>query len=371
MSRAERPVLLVGGVPGNTAEEVYQTVAPILGDLAIGLTDGETGLRRMWVFYVFTRTWLNHPDLEVTKRVQSPPPEFPPWIPKELHEWIPVNYDDFPWVAVRQGVAELSPIETLGYPAEAKASYDIFCRLRHEGVIPEGVRFQQSLPFPDDAVRLFAGTAADMAIMVDAYVDVMQRDVAEVCRLIPHDDLVLQWDVNWETIALEYGDHLPGVAPMQFKPHGDAMQRYRHYLLELNAGIPDQVGVGLHLCYGDMHHKHFKDPNDLSTSVNMTNEAVAVSPRSIDFVQMSVPRHRDDDAFFEPLRDLRTDNTTIYAGLIHYTDGVEGSIKRLQAFKRYYDGPAGVSTECGLGRRPADQDLIKLLQIHHDVAAAI
>jgi hypothetical protein len=50
---------------------------------------------------------------------------------------------------------------------------------------------------------------------------------------------------------------------------------------------------------------------------------------------------------------------------------VEGSLKRLAAFKRHYSGPTGVATECGLGRRPADQSLKKLLQIHRDVAAAI
>jgi len=38
--------MLVGGVPGNCAEEVFRFVAPIVGDLAIGLTGGEFGLRR-------------------------------------------------------------------------------------------------------------------------------------------------------------------------------------------------------------------------------------------------------------------------------------------------------------------------------------
>ena len=262
-------------------------------------------------------------------------------------------------------------IDSLGYPAEAKASYDIFCRLRNEGVIPEGVRFQQSLPFPDDAVRLYTSNANSMSRMVDAYLDVMHRDVAELCKLIPHDDLVIQWDVNWETIAIEHGDHFPGEPPLHFKPEGDAMQRFERYLRELNNNIPDEVVVGLHLCYGDMHHRHFKDPQDLSTSVKMANKAIDVSPHNINFVQMSVPRHRNDDAFFEPLQDLKKSDTTIYAGLVHYTDGVEGCISRLEAFKRHYNGPTGVSTECGLGRRPDDQDLRTLLQIHHDVAAAI
>lgn len=52
MTKAVRPVLLVGGVSGDTAEQVFKTVAPILGSLAIGFTDGEIGLRRMWIFYV-------------------------------------------------------------------------------------------------------------------------------------------------------------------------------------------------------------------------------------------------------------------------------------------------------------------------------
>ena len=40
MSKAARPVMLVGGVPGNSAEEVFRTLAPILGDLAVGFTVG-------------------------------------------------------------------------------------------------------------------------------------------------------------------------------------------------------------------------------------------------------------------------------------------------------------------------------------------
>ena len=363
MSKAERPVLLVGGVPGETAEEVFQTVGPILGDLAIGLTDGEIGLRRMWIFFVALNTWATHPEMEMIRPVKEGVPDMP--------DWVPAGYHDFQWFGAKIDIEKLSVIKTLGYPEEAKASYDIFVRMRNEGVIPQGVRFQQSLPFPDDAVRLFTNNAHNMSLMVDAYVDVMKRDVANLCEIIPHEDLVLQWDVNWETVAIEHGDHMPDTPPMQFKPDGDPMDRFEYYIRELNSVIPANVSVGLHLCYGDLHHKHFKDPNDLATSVIMANKAVDVSRHPINFVQMSIPINRDDDAYFEPLRDLNIGDTSIYAGLIHYSDGVEGSVKRLETFKRYFDGPTGVATECGLGRRPNDQDLITLLNIHHDVAAAI
>ena len=103
----------------------------------------------------------------------------------------------------------------------------------------------------------------------------------------------------------------------------------------------------------------------------MANRGVEASPRKIDYFHMAVPRHRNDDAYFEPLEDLAIGDATVYAGLVHYTDGVEGSIARLDALKRHYDGPLGVATECGLGRRPMDQELITLLEIHRDVAAAI
>lgn len=365
MSRAQRPVLTIGGIPGGSAEEVFRTVGPAVGDLAIGLTDGETGLRRFWIFFVALNTWDKHPDLElirpVTERADLP----------GLPEWLPAGYHAFQWWGAKPGVTRLAPIETLGYPAEAAQSYATFRRLREAGVVPRGVRFQQSLPFPDDAVRLFTSDARNMDLMVDAYIDVVKRDVKRLCELIPHEDLVLQWDVNWETVAIEHGDHMPDVPPMQFKPNGAPMDRFQRYVRELNAGIPDAVPVGMHLCYGDLHHKHFKDPQSLATSVEMTNRAVEASPRRIDFVQMSVPRHRSDDAFFEPLERLRLGQGTVYAGLVHYTDGVEGSVRRLEAFKRHYVGPTGVSTECGLGRRPKDQALDRLLHIHRDVAAAI
>jgi hypothetical protein len=269
------------------------------------------------------------------------------------------------------GLKKLSRVETLGYPLEAVDSYELFCRLRDQGVIPRGARFQQCLPFPDDAVRLHTNNARNMDLMVEAYVDVMKRDLALLCSHIPHEDLVLQWDINWETLAIEHGDYLPNEAPLQFKPNGDPMDRFLRYVRELNAQIPSGVQVGMHLCYGDLAHEHFKEPASVATSVAMANHAQKASPRPINFVQMSVPINRSDDAFFEPLEDLKFGDGTVYAGVLHYGDGVEGSKKRLEAFKRHYKGPTGVATECGLGRRPADQQLTKLLEIHRDVAAAI
>ena len=83
---------------------------------------------------------------------------------------------------------------------------------------------------------------------------------------------------------------------------------------------------------------------------------------------MPVPRDRDDDDYFRPLQDLSTD-TRLFLGLVHYTDGVEGTTRRIETAKRYVSD-FGIATECGFGRRPKEQ-VPELLDIHRQAAAAI
>jgi hypothetical protein len=146
MSRAEKPVLLVGAVARDTAEEVFRLLGPTVGDLAIGIPDGEPGMRRFWILYVAEKTWRPHPDLELIRDTQERTPGIP--------SFVPGGYHDFQWFAAKKGVTELSAVETLGYPDEAAVSYQLFKGLRDDGLFPEDTRFQQCFPFPEDACRL-------------------------------------------------------------------------------------------------------------------------------------------------------------------------------------------------------------------------
>lgn len=361
MAKAKRPVLLVGGIPGDTAEEVFRTVAPVLGDLAAGLPDGEIGGRRLWVFYIANETLRKHPDIVCVRE-----PVGAPGLPKGVSR----DYEDLPKFVIKDGVKSLR-FDTLHYPAEAEKSYAVFKTLRDQGVIPKGTRFQVCIPFPEDAMRLFTSEADTANRLIEAYVDVMQRDVAKICAAIPHQDLLLQWDINWEVIAVEANDIVKGREPMDFALGGDPMKRYAGYVNVLSRNVPEAVALGLHLCYGDFHHRHYFDPKDLGAAVRMGNIGVDVAGRKVDYVHMPVPRARHDDAFFEPLKDQAFKGATLYMGLVHYTDGVEGTRRRIEAFKRHYDGPAGVATECGLGRRPKDHNLDTLLKIHRDAVGAL
>ncbi len=360
MARAEYPVLLIGGIRGESTEEVLRLVGPAIGDLAVGITDGETGIRRAWVLFVAYKTWLKHPNVITLRKPRGVP---------GMPEYIAAGYDDLYKFAIPESLQRIR-VDTLHYAQEAAASYAVFRRLRLDDVVPRHARFQVCLPFPEDACRLFAATARDMDIMVDAYVDAARREIAAICAQIPPEDLVFQFDVNWEVIAVEFGD-VTHEEPLSYKANGDPLQRFCGYVKVLGDAVPRPAKLGFHLCYGDLAHRHYREPVDLAICVRLANVIKSESLRRVDYVHMPVPRNRADDAYFAPVENLAVGDTTLYIGLVHYTDGVAGTLARLAAFKRHYDGPSGVTTECGLGRRPPDQDMRKMFAIHREVVAAL
>ena len=66
-----------------------------------------------------------------------------------------------------------------------------------------------------------------------------------------------------------------------------------YYLLPIvRQGGPDEIKVGLHLCYGDLGHVHLVEPSDLALSVEMANRGYAAAGQQIDYVHMAVPREQ-------------------------------------------------------------------------------
>jgi hypothetical protein len=102
----------------------------------------------------------------------------------------------------------------------------------------------------------------------------------------------------------------------------------------------------------------------------MANAITARVSRPIQFFHLPVPRGRHDDGYFEPLEDLRLEtDTELYLGLVHYTDGLEGTRRRIETASRHVE-VFGVATECGFGRRLPEQ-VPDLLRIHRDVARPV
>jgi hypothetical protein len=279
--------------------------------------------------------------------------------------WHIDEYAEEGWLfRVKEGVNSVY-FDHLGYTNEARKSYQDFCRLRADGVIPAGVRFQVALPLTESAVRFCVTNLRDYELMHAAYEEAMSQEIAELVRAVPAHDLVIQWDINLEVFAIALQDRFG--TPWQ--PSGDPFERYLKALNAVASHVPDEALMGLHLCYGELGHKHFMEPTDLSVVVRMANGAQRAVTRQIDYVHMPVPRNRDDVAYFAALRDLDVSDAMLYLGLVHFTDGLEGSLRRAESARQSLSS-FGVATECGWGHR-AKETLPQLFRIHRDVAAAL
>jgi hypothetical protein len=357
--------MLVGSVarPEDAwgVEEVFRHCAKTIGPHVSMLPDGEIGDRYYWINYVARRTYAEHPDMVTLSR-------------HTVDDWKPKGYADHWLFTIKPGVRELH-FPKIGYANEAKKSYQIFRKLRDEGVIPEGVKFMVALPLIESATRPFIDTPEHFEILWKAYGEAIVREVKEIVEAIPHQDLALQWDLAVEVAVVEGVPGLGGAMSLSSLAN-DPMQRYCDALALVCRGSPEDVRLGLHLCYGSLEHKpdettdsgYFCEIKDLNVCVNMANAGVQATGRSVQFVHMPVQFSNGfKESFYEPLKRLNVGSAHIYLGLIHLHDGAEGALKRMEVAKKYLP-EFGIATPCGWGRRPLNERIVDLLQLHRAIA---
>ncbi len=339
-SAPHRPIHLVGSVPLRNEEEVFRTASTILGDDIKRIPDGETGVRTNWIGWQIA-VFARNPALE-------PVPD----IDKEYGQLVQYRLRS-------DRSAQDITFDNLGYADVAIASYQTFARLKQEGAIAPATRFLVCLPTPLAPISGFVAPAAQAAVE-PAYEARMLAEMEQICAAIPHDQLAIQWDTAVEFALWE------GVV---WKTHFvDTHQGIIDRLVRIGERVPADVEMGYHLCYGDAGHQHFVQPKDATNLTTVANAVSARVQRPINWIHMPVPRDRSDDAFFAPLKHLALHpETELYLGLVHLTDGVEGTQKRIAAAERAVTN-FGVATECGFGRRPAET-VAPLMQIHHDVVS--
>jgi hypothetical protein len=176
-----------------------------------------------------------------------------------------------------------------------------------------------------------------------AYEQAMLREVARICKAIPHHDLAIQWDVCVEMLAW---DGRWRNAP----PFPGMEQVFAGNFARLGAAAPPGVELGFHLCYGDLDAKHFVEPTDATKMVELANLIARSVQRPVTWMHMPVPIDRADDAFYAPLTNLQlATGTELYLGLIHARDGVEGAARRMVTARKYVH-TFGIASECGISR---------------------
>ncbi|KAK8859267.1 hypothetical protein PGQ11_010001 [Apiospora arundinis] len=116
--------------------------------------------------------------------------------------------------------------------------------------------------------------------------------------------------------------------------------------------------LAFHLCYGDLRHKHFIEPQDTSLLVGLANALLERETLGLrtEWIHLPVPIERTDPGYFAPLAHLKLGAPglkppRIYLGVVHAHDEA-GTKERVETAQSVVPFPFGVATECGLGRTP-------------------
>ena len=358
--RVTADLLLVGSVPASSTEEALRAAAANYDGLVFALPDGETGPRSSWVGYERERLVRPNPAIETIAETTSPT-----GFPRHMYET--------PVFRIRPGTSSVS-WDSWPRVDDAIASWQVFRRLREDGVIPAGLRFQVGLPFPVSALNGLRGDfGADYPVAFRGYADLVAREISRLTESIPPSELAIQWDIAYETLDIE------GVLSWTSGPRGSGSrasgqggwERYAEAVDTLPRLVPEEVLVGYHLCYGTFPEWPMYEARDMSVLVRMANYAFTHSGRPMDWVHMAGPRYlRSEDAsFFAPLAGLSVGDARVFLGIVLPLDG-EAGLRRRSATAAKFLPDFGVALYCGF-RVPQGYTPQQAIEEHRDVVRAV
>ncbi len=329
---------LTGSINQPTVDDAFRFVGSRLQPAVTRVPDGEPGDRANWVL-TQTSHFLDNQTLDV------------------------VEVDG-------RRLARLLPGTTAGdvtfarfsYQDHAADSYQLFRHARDRGELAPDSKFLVSIPTPFNAVNFFVEFGSQVEV-ARAYEKPLRDSVEAIQAAIPHEDLVIQWDLPVEDATVE------GWFP---NPYHDFEEIYA-VTARPASWVHDDVELTFHLCYGDSKFgaspfmgdppdelaaarggRHVY-PRDASTIVAVSNGLSRHVPRRIDAIQAATVTTWNKLAHWQPLANLAIEpETEFYLGLVHAEDGAAGARYRAALAAKFLDG-FGLSTECGLGRHSPEQ----------------
>lgn len=335
-----------GGVNLADTETVMREIATRVPGGVTRIPDGETGERQQWIFFQLQKFWQTPGLTQVT---MGDPDQ---------------GYEALPKVRLADGAAaEDVEWPDLGYAAVYQDSYATFRRLRDEGVIPTGVRFQAQYPTPLASINGWV-VPEEQAAIEPGYERTLFADLAALLAAVPHEDIAVQWDV-----AVEFG-----ILEGPFEPAEDqGFDALVARLVRCVDEVPATVPVGLHLCYGDYQHQHFVQPESLATQVRMSNAVAAGARRGVSWLSFTVPQDRSDTAYFASLADLDVPaDTELFFALVAYHPNAQEPGTTTEQVRVIDDHLGsrewGVCTECGMARAEPEE-IAGLLDQHRSMLA--
>jgi hypothetical protein len=340
-SRMRGDVLLVGSMPFDDAETVFRETAKGLKSHLGCMPDGEVKERKNWVGMLPEFIFADHPQLEETVSPGGPLEQ--PDLPEGVHL---SELDPFWAFKIKPG--EKLHFDNLLYGDFAIQSYGIFKRLRDEGVIEPGTRFQVCLPSAHSGIDAFFNDTSEWETVYAAYWDGIQHEIQRILEVVPAEDLVIQFDMAWEVVDLA----MDTANYFSFWPRSDLEGKLQRHMSQLDSmwrAVPDETLLGYHWCYGTWGGWPMTAMQDLGLCVRLSNEAVKRTGRRLDYMHMPVVKN-PGAGFFDPLDDLDVGDTKIYLGIVHENeDGLGAFRSRLQEARKHLPS-FGIGGVCGYGR---------------------
>jgi len=235
-------VHFVGSAGFDSTEDFFSAAGDTVKAFLRRCPDGEVGPRRLWTSY----QW---PVLRAARFLEVDSDNAIPGLGLCALRFRPSSKP------------ELIHFGQLGYAREARTSYQDFIAAREQGVFTRNTRFQVCLPTPFAVIDVFI-VPADVQKILPAYEEAMIREVKEICAIIPHADLALQWDVCMEMIR--WDGRFPHMASFP-----NMKETFAGAFARICASIPTGVELGFHFCYGDLDAKHVIEPADLGKAVEL------------------------------------------------------------------------------------------------------
>jgi hypothetical protein len=250
----------------------------------------------------------------------------------------------------------------IGYCEFYRQSWEVFRKLQREGVIAPATRFQVQYSTPYAGVGSYV-RREDALRVLPSYEDALFADLDRLLSLIPANSIAVQWDLPMEIGALE--------APELFAVSDClTLDVVAANIARCIDHVPVDVPVGMHLCYGDAQHRHWKEPTSLRMQIDLINAVAKRIRRNIDWTAFTVPQYASDDSFFAPLADLTSLLKEPYLALVPYHPSRQpsGTIeKQVHLVDRYLGQRQwGICTECGLSG-VARPELPALLNLHSSI----
>ena len=350
-----RNIMFSGGIPADGPEGVFALLAETTGDRALSWPDGETNEER--------RGWIGALNRVVFPAVPcfEPAPEDPERVDGRTASSTRL-------LTIREG-ATVDLRGHLPYAHDAIASYEVFSRLKAEGKVPAGTRFQVSVPGAHDVVSITFPNHDEWPAVIAAWQEALQDEFRKILEVIPAEELTVQLDFCTELIHIggEWAKLMSWVPDL---PSDELFELYTSldYLAPHFAGLPNEVRIGFHVCCGTSPYFPVQPLDTIELPVRLSNAIQASLGGRVDYVHL--PAMQDSgEAYFAPLADLTIGDATVYLGL-ECNDGLEAMTRRIEAAR-----PAladfGVAHYCGyFWNKEIMPDLMATLAAGADVAAA-